>query len=170
MTLFGPNLSDKYYETNHPIYISRYALSVAATVPSTLLIIVQILIVLRMPGASHRPLTALEIVVESAALYSVSALVLLALVVRSDLETYYQTVYLCADEFFNLQGSKSPHLVVTFLDRASVVNTIMIEFFASAMILLRVVPASVRARPEIEGTGNWSVRARPASEIEGTGN
>jgi hypothetical protein len=102
MTLFGSDLSPIFFpsEIVNPLYISSYALPVAATVLSTLLIVWQILIVLRMPGASHRPLTALEIVVESAALYSVSALVLLALVVCSDSDTYYQTVYLYAHEFF----------------------------------------------------------------------
>jgi hypothetical protein len=55
------------------VEVSSYSLSVATTVLSTVIIVIRILMVSRMPGASHQPRIAMEIVVESAILYSISA-------------------------------------------------------------------------------------------------
>jgi hypothetical protein len=55
--------------------MSTYALSVASTILSTILIVVRILYVARIPGTTRQPYTVIEVVVESAALYSISALI-----------------------------------------------------------------------------------------------
>jgi hypothetical protein len=57
------------------IQVSAYALSVGTTVLSTLIIAIQILRVPRLSISSHRPHTAAEIIVESAALYFISGLI-----------------------------------------------------------------------------------------------
>jgi hypothetical protein len=56
------------------ISVANFALSIATTVLSTIIIVYRILRVARMPGASHRSYVVIEILVESAALYSASLL------------------------------------------------------------------------------------------------
>ena len=58
-----------------PVELSSFSLSLATTVLSTAIIVIRILMVLCMPGASRQPRIAMEIIIESAILYSISALV-----------------------------------------------------------------------------------------------
>jgi hypothetical protein len=58
----------------NPVALSSYSLSVATTVVSTVLIAIRILRVSRRQGASRQPQIAMEIIIESAVLYSISAL------------------------------------------------------------------------------------------------
>jgi hypothetical protein len=83
-----------------PVLISSYSLSVAATLLSTMIIVVRILLVARMPGASRQPWIIMEIIVESAALYSISALVYTPMLADLSLTASLQTYYLYADIFF----------------------------------------------------------------------
>jgi hypothetical protein len=86
------------------VQISWIALSVGTTTASTLIIVACILLVSRMPGASKQPHLAAEIITESAALYSISALIYISLSVAHTssvvdlLTTYIQSTY--ADAFF----------------------------------------------------------------------
>jgi energy-converting hydrogenase Eha subunit G len=57
------------------VQLSSYSLSVVTTALAAVIIVVRILMVSRMPGASRQPQIAMEIIVESAVLYAVSALV-----------------------------------------------------------------------------------------------
>jgi hypothetical protein len=66
------NISDSIY---NPVLISSYSLSIATTILSTAMIVIRIVTVSRMPGTSRQPRIAMEIIVESAILYSISALV-----------------------------------------------------------------------------------------------
>ena len=71
------------------------------TVSSTVIIVLRILMVSRMPGASHRPHIAMEIIVESAVLYSISALVLVPMLIPSSSHTAASlTFYRYVDTFF----------------------------------------------------------------------
>jgi hypothetical protein len=62
------------------IQVTTYALSVGTTTISTIIIVTRILLVSRMPGASKQPRLAAEIITESAALYTISALIYVAMV------------------------------------------------------------------------------------------
>jgi hypothetical protein len=53
-----------------------------------------------MPGASRQPRIAMEIIVESAALYSISALVYTPMLVNVSLNEFASTYYQYADAFF----------------------------------------------------------------------
>jgi hypothetical protein len=57
------------------VEISWIALSVGTTTVSTIIIVTCIVLVPRMPGASKQLHLAAEIIIESAALYSISALI-----------------------------------------------------------------------------------------------
>jgi hypothetical protein len=85
-----------------PVLISAYSLSVSATVLSTLIIVIRIVMVSRTPGASKEHHTAVAIVVESAALYSASALVYIPMVLHlsSIQSTEGETYYLYGQLFF----------------------------------------------------------------------
>jgi hypothetical protein len=61
--------------TFNAVEIISYSLSVVTTTLSTVLIVVRILMVSRMSGTSRRLRIAMEIIVESAVLYLISALV-----------------------------------------------------------------------------------------------
>jgi hypothetical protein len=63
-----------------PLNLSNVALSVSTTLVATLLIAIRIFSVSRVPGASRRSLVGLEIIVESAALYSIAGLLYIAFV------------------------------------------------------------------------------------------
>ena len=63
-----------------PLNLSNVALSVSTTLVATLLITIRIFSVSRIPGASRRSLVGLEIIVESAALYSIAGLAYIAFV------------------------------------------------------------------------------------------
>jgi hypothetical protein len=62
------------------VEVSWIALSVGTTTVSTIIIVTRILLVSRMPGASKQPHLAVEIIIESAALYSISALIYVSLI------------------------------------------------------------------------------------------
>jgi hypothetical protein len=90
------------------VQLSSFSLSVATTVVSTMIIVTRILMVSRMPGASRQPRIAMEIVVESALLYSISALVYTPMI--STLVTYTTasaTYYLYVEVFFAYMAVKS---------------------------------------------------------------
>ena len=77
ITLFSFDVTPQVISTStsSPVELSTYSLSLATTVLSTVIIVIRILMVPRMPGASHQPRIAIEIIVESAVLYSISVLV-----------------------------------------------------------------------------------------------
>jgi hypothetical protein len=75
--VFGFNVTPAVIQNNtfEGVTITSYALSVVTTVLSTVIIVIRILKVSRLPGATHQSRMAVEIIIESAALYSISALV-----------------------------------------------------------------------------------------------
>jgi hypothetical protein len=62
------------------VKVTTYTLSVSTTTLSTIIIVTRILLVSRMPGASKQPRLAAEIVTESAVLYTISALIYIAMI------------------------------------------------------------------------------------------
>jgi hypothetical protein len=142
------------------VQISGIALSVATTTVSTIIIVTRILLVSRMPGASKQPRLAAEIITESAALYSISALIYISLVSAASsttvvLENAPRRLY--GEAFFT-------YLAVSFLSaHLSIIvsSAISLHFpshssqnFAPAFIMLRV--ALGRARPDTEWSGKIS--------------
>jgi hypothetical protein len=94
----GPNItpSSLYYA----VQLSSYSLSIVTTVLSAAIIAVRILMVSRMPGASCRQQIAVEIIVESAILYSISAVVFTPMLAELSLSPHPLTYYLYAEMFF----------------------------------------------------------------------
>jgi hypothetical protein len=129
------------------VELSSYSLSVVTTVLSTVIIGIRILKVSRMPGASRQPKTAMEIVVESAVLYSLSASVYILVVAfaKASALTYQIYVQLFFD-YMAVESHPSPH-------SSSSPNSPS-QNFAPALIMLRVVLG--RARPDIEWSGRIS--------------
>ena len=86
ITVFGLAVTPQIIPDNlgNAVIISSYTLSFVTTVLSTVIIVIQLLMDPRMPGASHQPRIAMEIVVESAALYSISALVFTPMITSSN--------------------------------------------------------------------------------------
>ena len=110
MTAFGFEITpqfipDTIYEA---VLISSYSLSVVTTTLSTVMIAIQILRVSRMPGASRQPRIAMEIIVESATPYSISALVY-APMIPSFLTAASETYLLYAEVFFAYMAVESHH-------------------------------------------------------------
>ena len=62
------------------VEVTTYALSVSTTTLSTIIIVIRILLVSRMPGASKEPHLAAEIITESAVLYTISALIYIGMI------------------------------------------------------------------------------------------
>jgi hypothetical protein len=62
------------------VEITNYALSVSTTTLSTIIIVTRILLVSRMPGASKKSRLAAEMIAESAALYTISALIYIGMI------------------------------------------------------------------------------------------
>ena len=62
-------------EIARPLNLSNMILSVATTVVSTIIIAIQIWRVARLPGATRQPRKVVEIIIESAAFYSIASLV-----------------------------------------------------------------------------------------------
>jgi hypothetical protein len=95
MTFFGFAFVPQGTPSNiyNAVELSSLSLSVVTTVLSTVIISIRILIVSRMPGASRKLWITMEIIVESALLYSISALVVIpmgALLANSESAgTYY---------------------------------------------------------------------------------
>ena len=100
------------------VTISSYSLSVVTTVLSTVIIVIQILMVSHMPGASHQPQIAMEIIVESAIPYSISALVYTSFLSSVPAFTATNAIYvLYADIFFAymaVASHPSCHSVLVF--------------------------------------------------------
>jgi hypothetical protein len=117
--------------------ITTYALSVATTTLSTIIIVTRILLVSRMPGASKQPRLVAEIITESAAPYTISALIYIAMIPGD----YYYIDY--ASAFFAYMAVR-PLPFPTSLPVNSSQN------FVPVFIMLRVVLG--RTRP---GT-DWS--------------
>jgi hypothetical protein len=78
--------------------MTNYTLSVATTVVSTLIIVFRIVQVSRFPGTQRTLHKAMEIIIESAALYSISALVYIPMIARTDPNFLVYLEY--ADVFF----------------------------------------------------------------------
>ena len=103
------------YKLVSAVAISSYTLSVVTTILSTMIIVIQILMVSRMPGVIHQSRIAIEIVVESAALYSISALIFTPMIADVSLNTPVMTYYLYADVFFGYMAvSLIPYLSIPF--------------------------------------------------------
>jgi hypothetical protein len=107
MTAFGLDITpqfipDTIYEA---VLISSYSLSVVTAALSTVMIVIRILRVSRIPGASRQPRIAMEIVVESATLYSISALVYVVIISKTSLNV--ETYEMYADVFFANMAVKS---------------------------------------------------------------
>ena len=81
-----------------PVELSAYSLSLATTVLSSVIIVIQILMVSRVPGTSCQLRIAMEIIIESALLYSISALVYTSRLASETTVTSAYNVY--ADLFF----------------------------------------------------------------------
>jgi hypothetical protein len=77
MTVFGFDVTPTLIPISifNAVQITSYSLSLTTTVLSTVIIVIRILLVSRMPGTSSQPQVVMEIIVESAVLYSISALV-----------------------------------------------------------------------------------------------
>jgi hypothetical protein len=134
VTLFADGISNI-------VELSSFALSIVTTILSTLIIVIRILIVSRMPGASHQPIVAMEIIVESALLYSISALVYIAIIPNASAPAYYTYALL----FFAYMAVESHHS-----DYSSLSPNSLSQNFAPILIMLRVLLG--RARPDKE----WS--------------
>jgi hypothetical protein len=94
ITIFGLDVSPRFFPDSVvvPLYLISYCLSVATTVLCTLLIIARIFLVTRLSktvpkpslklqsGAFRRSSTVIEVIVESAALYSISALIFIPMI------------------------------------------------------------------------------------------
>jgi hypothetical protein len=87
--------------TGSAVQVTTYALSVGTTTLSTIIIVTRILLVSRMPGASKQPHLAAEIITESAVLYTISALIYIAMIAGS----YHDAVY--ANIFFAYMAVRS---------------------------------------------------------------
>jgi hypothetical protein len=137
----APQISD---ELVNAVTISSYSLSVATTVLSTVIIVTRIMIVSRMPGASRQPQLgiAVEIIVESAALYSISAIVYTPMIADSTL-----TYNLYGDLFFAHMAVESHPVHTSPSPSANCLS----QNFAPALIMLRVVLGRARADNEWSG-------------------
>ena len=90
------------------VVISSYSLSVATTVLSTVGIVIRILKVSRMPGASRQPRIVMEIIIESAVLYSIAALAYTATLSSLVTSTTASVTYaLYAEVFFGYMAVES---------------------------------------------------------------
>jgi hypothetical protein len=87
-----------------PLEATTYALSVGTTIISTLIILIQILRVPKLPGSSRGLQTAAEIIVESAALYCISTIIYLVMLFTDTTGTYF----LYAELFFANMAVCSP--------------------------------------------------------------
>jgi hypothetical protein len=85
--------------------ITGYALSVSTTTLSTIIIVTRILLVSQMPGASKKSRSAAEIITESAALYTISALIYIAIIPGNFYYGNYADVFFAyCHEIFNSAG------------------------------------------------------------------
>ena len=113
--MFGFDVTSQSIPDNlgEAVLISSFTLSVVTTILSTVIITIRILSVSRMPGVSRQPSIAMEVVVESAALYSISALVYTPMLIHlsssqlplAPTATYFEY----ADIFFTYMTVESHH-------------------------------------------------------------
>jgi hypothetical protein len=94
LDIIPPTFSDEIFVA---LNITNVSLSVATTLLCSLIIVVRIFLVSRMPGTTHQPIKAAEIVIESAAFYSITALIWIALPYASTL-----TYNLYVDVFYTI--------------------------------------------------------------------
>ena len=78
---------------DNDVRITTCALSVGTTTLSTIIIVTRILLVSRMPGASKQPRLAAEIIIESAVLYTISALIYIAMIPGNPYYLEYAAVF-----------------------------------------------------------------------------
>jgi hypothetical protein len=149
ITMFALDITPQVLPNNlyNTVAISSFSLSVVTTVLSTVIIVIRILMVSRMPGASHQPRIALEIVVESAALYFISALVFTPMV--SSFDAPSGTYHIYPELFFAYMAVEYHPSYFPF----SSINCPS-QNFSPALIMLRVVLG--RARPDTEWSGKIS--------------
>jgi hypothetical protein len=152
ITMFALEVTPQVLPNNlyNAVTISSFSLSVVTTVLSTVIIVIRILMVARMPGASHQPRIILEIVVESAALYSISALAFTPTIALFDAPTSRSGTYHLYPELFFAYMAVEYHpsyFPFTSINHPS-------QNFAPALIMLRVVLG--RARPDTEWSGKIS--------------
>jgi hypothetical protein len=109
ITLFGLAVTPQGIPNNivNAVASSSYSASVATTALSTVIIAIRILMVSRMPGASRQPRIAMEIIVESAALYSISALVYTLMLANLSLNISVGTYIDYADMLFAYMAVES---------------------------------------------------------------
>jgi phosphatidylserine synthase len=84
-----------------------YSLSVATTVLSTIIIAIRILMVSRIPGGNRQRSIAVEIIVESAVRYSISAVVYTSMIPPISWTGSSATHYLYAGVFFRHMAVES---------------------------------------------------------------
>jgi hypothetical protein len=89
------------------VELSSYSLSVVTTLLSTVIIVTRILMVSRMPGASRQSRIAMEIIVESAALYAISGLVNISMLSYAMSSATVFSSYLYADLCFAYMAVES---------------------------------------------------------------
>jgi hypothetical protein len=109
MTFFGFAFVPQGTPVNifNGVELSSLSLSVVTTVLSTVIISIRILMVSRMPGASRKLWITLEIIVESALLYSISALVLIPMIALLASSDSAVTYYGYAQLFFTYMAVES---------------------------------------------------------------
>jgi hypothetical protein len=98
----------------YAVEITTYALSVGTTAACTIIIVARILLVSRMPGASKQPHLAVEIITESAALYTISALVYIGMIQRQSNNPY-------TNIFFSYMAVRLPHISVTIYHHSNII-------------------------------------------------
>ena len=110
ITLFGFDATPRMIPGSlyYAVQLSLYSLSIVTTVLSTAIIVIRILMVARLPGTSRRPRIAMEIIVESALLYSISALVYTPMLADSSPDASVATYYLYAQLFFAYMAVECP--------------------------------------------------------------
>jgi hypothetical protein len=110
--MFGLNVTLQVPDSiSNIVELSSFSLSIVTTVLSTVIIVIRILIVSRMPGATHQPQIAMEIIVESAILYSISALVYIAVIVNASAPAYYMYA-LIFFAYMAVESYHSDHLII----------------------------------------------------------
>jgi hypothetical protein len=109
ITIFAFDVTPQVISDNLVIAVllSSDILSVITTISSTVIIVIRILMVSRMPGASRQPQIAMEIIVESAALYSISALVYTPMIFDESMNATNETYVYYAEVFFAYMAVES---------------------------------------------------------------
>jgi hypothetical protein len=111
MTAFGLDVTPQVIAISifNAMQLSSYSLSVATTILSTVIIVIRILRVARMPGTSRQLQLAMEIIIESAVLYSISALVFTAILSSQATVMSSSNTYASYAELFFAYMAVAPH-------------------------------------------------------------